>query len=139
MNEQLLKTMLVSFEVLTTALKLVCCHRSQASHDKEVPKNLLLVVMITGHPQANFCPPAPVPTKTHTHTYRCRSCSCGCGCIPGPAGSQTRASHELTRRLIRIQPAGISLSKIHIRIHTGKFPWVTCHNRSGTCSTTDTC
>ena len=48
-----------------------------------------------------------------------------------------RASHELTRGLIRIRPAGISLFESLIWICTGKFPWVTCLNGSGTCSTTD--
>ena len=50
---------------------------------------------------------------------------------------RARAPHELTRRLIQIWPVGISLSKLLIRIRMGKFPRVTCLNRSGTCRTTD--
>ena len=48
-----------------------------------------------------------------------------------------RAHHELTCKLIWIQPAGILISKIPIRNCTDKFPWVTCLNKSGTCRTTD--
>ena len=50
---------------------------------------------------------------------------------------KTRAHHELTCKLIRIQPAGISISKIPIQDCMDKLPWVTCLNRSGTCRTTD--
>ena len=50
---------------------------------------------------------------------------------------KTRAHHELTCKLIQIQPAGISISKIPIQDCMDKLPWVTCLNRSGTCRTTD--
>ena len=50
---------------------------------------------------------------------------------------QSRAHHELTCRSIQIRPTGILISKILIRNHMDKFPWVTCLNRSGTCRTTD--
>jgi hypothetical protein len=47
------------------------------------------VVMITGHPRAKFCRPAPIPAKTHTHRYGCRFPYMQVWVLVGPAGLYT--------------------------------------------------